>query len=47
MGDEPQDGAAAGLGERVQRLFHLDVPGIGWLGKGRGWAMSHGFVPYR
>ena len=31
LGDEPQDGTAAGLGERAQRLVYLLFPGIGRL----------------
>lgn len=44
MSDEPQDGSAPGLDERVQRLVHLV---LGWLGEGCGRAMIHRSVPYR
>ena len=45
LGDQPQDGTTAGLGERVQRPVYLAVPQIGWLGAGRGPGMTHGLVP--
>jgi hypothetical protein len=43
VGDEPQDGAATGLGERPERIVHFVFPFVTWV---RRWRMTH-FAPYR